>query len=123
LQPAVVADNSMNPLRIVITLLCAFVAAGFAPVQCSISRTVALQMGFFDQLFGGGKKATASHILLKGPKAVQECEQLRDSIYRTAIGRGSPQQDGVQADKLMQAVSFTDADIVGVDSSCRNYDH
>jgi hypothetical protein len=99
----------MNPLRLLISLLYALAVAGFAPIQCPTGRAaLALQMGFLDQLFGGGKKATASHILIKGPKAVQECEQLRDSIYRTAIGRGNP-QDGVQAEKLMQAVSGADA--------------
>ena len=99
----------MNPLRLLLSLLSALAVAGFAPIQCATGQaTLALQMGFFDQLFGGGKKATASHILIKGPKAVQECEQLRDSIYKTAIGRGSLQDGGVSAEKLMQAVSCTD---------------
>jgi hypothetical protein len=96
-------------LRVTILLLCALAVTSFAPVACS-SKASAIQMGFFDQLFGGGKTATASHILIKGPKAVQECEQIRDSIYKAAVGRGNP-QGGVQAEKLMQAVSCCDMNI------------
>lgn len=95
-------------LRFIISALCALAVTSFSPIACTTTtycgKASALQMGFFDQLFGGGKTATASHILIKGPKAVQECEQIRDSIYKAAIGRGNP-NDGVQAEKLMQAVS------------------
>ena len=94
-------------LRFIISALCAFAVTSFSPLAgttTSCGEASALQMGFFDQLFGGGKTATASHILIKGPKAVQECEQLRGSIDKAAIGRGNP-NDGVQAEKLMQAVS------------------
>eukprot|EP00586_Coscinodiscus_wailesii_P013147 CAMPEP_0172505550 /NCGR_PEP_ID=MMETSP1066-20121228/187272_1 /TAXON_ID=671091 /ORGANISM="Coscinodiscus wailesii, Strain CCMP2513" /LENGTH=124 /DNA_ID=CAMNT_0013282197 /DNA_START=145 /DNA_END=519 /DNA_ORIENTATION=+ len=61
-------------------------------------------MGLFDGLFGpsGPKSASARHILLKGPRASDQCEKLKVDIYKKAIGRGNP-ADGVEADKLIDA--------------------
>jgi hypothetical protein len=94
----------MNYFIFTIAIISLISVSGFSPIRHNSNSNV-LMMGFFDQLFGGGKKATASHILIKGPKAVQECEQLKNTIYKSAIGRGNP-EDGVQAEKLMQAVSL-----------------
>lgn len=77
---------------------------GFAPPLQTAAQTSALQMGFFDNLFGGGKKATASHILIKGPTASQQCEQLKVQINKK----------GGKGDKLMQAF----ADSAASNSAC-----
>ena len=46
---------------------------------------------------------TASHIILKGPRASEQCENLKKEIYKKAIGRGNP-ENGVEPEKLMTAV-------------------
>jgi len=60
-----------------------------------------LKLGFFDA-FLGPKSAEASHILLKGPNASQQCEKLKIDIYRKAIGKGDINA-GVPAEDLMKA--------------------
>ena len=42
-------------------------------------------MGFFDQFFGGGGQAEANHILIKGDGADAKCEEIKQSIYDTAL--------------------------------------
>lgn len=59
-------------------------------------------MGWFDGLLGGGQTATASHILLKGPNADDQCERIKGDIYKKAIGRGDPSA-GVDSSKLVKA--------------------
>jgi len=59
-------------------------------------------MGFLDDLFGKSQTATASHILLKGPNADDQCERIKSDIYKKAIGRGKP-ENGVEPAKLVQA--------------------
>lgn len=85
----------MTSLRLLLSFLFVMAVTGFAPPLQTAAQTSALQMGFFDNLFGGGKKATASHILIKGPTASQQCEQLKVQINKK----------GGKGDKLMQAVS------------------
>jgi len=92
-------------MRVVVILLSYLaIAVAFMPAPAQRS-TVALKMGFFDGLFGGSKKAEASHILLKGPNAAAQCEKLKMDIYKKAIGRGRA-EEGVSADALMAAVSI-----------------
>jgi hypothetical protein len=91
-------------MRIIVILLSYLaIATAFAPAPV-LRSAVTLKMGFFDELFGGAKKAKASHILLKGPNAATQCEKLKIDIYKKAIGRGSA-EDGVSGDALMAAVS------------------
>jgi len=78
--------------------------SAFAPNKASTASPSALDMGWFDGLFGGGQTATASHILLKGPNADDQCEKIKVDIYKKAIGRADPSV-GVDASKLMNAVS------------------
>ena len=74
----------------------------FVPSTRHVSQKVSpLQMGWFDNLFGGGQ-AEASHILLKGPNSYNECVQLKENIYKKALGGGDPKA-GVSPDKLMSA--------------------
>lgn len=98
----------MTSLRLLLALLFVVTVASFAPnptLSKTTTSSVTCDMGFFDNLFGGGKKATASHILIKGPKASQQCEQLKNDIYKKAVGSGD-MANGVEAEKLMQAVSY-----------------
>jgi len=76
--------------------------SAFAPNKASTASPSALDMGWFDGLFGGGQTATASHILLKGPNADDQCEKIKVDIYKKAIGRADPSV-GVDASKLMNA--------------------
>jgi len=80
--------------------------SAFAPVDYSSkvtrSSSSALNMGLFDFLGGSKEIATASHILLKGPNADEQCERIKSDIYKKAIGRGNP-ANGVEPAKLMQA--------------------
>jgi len=82
--------------------------SAFAPVDYGnpIAKTSssALDMGWLDGLLGGGKTATASHILLKGPNADDQCERIKADVYKKAIGRGNP-ANGVEPAKLMLAFS------------------
>jgi len=79
----------------------------FAPINYSnavsqASFSTSLDMGWFDGLLGSSKIASASHILIKGPKADDQCERIKADIYKKAVGRGKP-ADGVSPDKLIQA--------------------
>jgi hypothetical protein len=76
------------------------VAASSMP---SSSSSTSLQAGFFDAIFGP-KTAEASHILLKGNNASQQCEKLKMDIYKTAMKKGSV-EGGVEPEFLMSAVS------------------
>ena len=68
-------------------------------------------MRLFDhwQLFGGdsaandGRVTEASHILLTGPNANAECEQMKVQIYKDALGWFGKAEDGVEPDKLIKA--------------------
>ena len=78
----------------------------------SSTSTTLLRLGFLDGIFGSKETVEASHILLKGPNAAKQCEQLKMDIYKKAIGRGNP-ADGVEPEKLMAAVRFYYLTIVG----------
>ena len=52
----------------------------------------------------GPKEAQASHILLKGNNANQQCEKLKDDIYKTAMKKGSV-EGGIEPEALMNAFS------------------
>ena len=69
----------------------------------SMPSSTSLQAGFFDAIFGP-KTAEASHILLKGNNASQQCEKLKMDIYKTAMKKGSV-EGGVEPEFLMSAVS------------------
>ena len=72
-----------------------------APVQSHLSSTC-LQAGILDSVFGP-KKAEASHILLTGNKASQQCEKLKVDIYNTAMKKGAV-EGGIRPEALMSAV-------------------
>ena len=72
------------------------------PASPHLSPT-SLQAGFFDAIFGP-KSADASHILLKGSNANQQCEKLKMDIYKTAMNKGAS-GGGVDPEALMSAVS------------------
>uniref|UniRef100_A0A7S1BGR0 Uncharacterized protein n=1 Tax=Corethron hystrix TaxID=216773 RepID=A0A7S1BGR0_9STRA len=94
----------MRTFLLLLTSLAA--ASAFSPVGTpSRSRPIrhALRMRFFDALFAP-KSASASHILITGPRASEQCEKLKMDIYRKAIGGGDPRA-GVSAPALMEAVS------------------
>lgn len=95
-------------MRALTTVLfsCLLVAAtAFAPTTQSIAprTTTSLGMGFLDDLFGSSKKAEASHILLKGPNASEQCETLKMDIYKKAVGPFGNPANGVEPEKLMKA--------------------
>ena len=101
---------TMYRLALFVSLLVA-TAAAFAPVATRPSAVGALRMGLFDdwQLFGGdsaandGRVTEASHILLTGPNANAECEQMKVQIYKDALGWFGKAEDGVEPDKLIKA--------------------
>ena len=101
---------TMYRLALFVSLLVA-TAAAFAPVATRPSAVGALRMGLFDdwQLFGGdsaandGRVTEASHILLTGPNANAECEQMKVQIYKDALGWFGKAKDGVEPDKLIKA--------------------
>jgi len=80
--------------------------SAFAPVNHGNAikkpSSSALDMGWLDGLLGKGQMATASHILLKGPNADDQCERIKADVYKKAIGRGNP-ANGVEPAKLVQA--------------------
>mmetsp|Transcript_19930 Transcript_19930/g.57238 ORF Transcript_19930/g.57238 Transcript_19930/m.57238 type:complete len:189 (-) Transcript_19930:239-805(-) len=110
--------SMMYRLVLFVTLL-AVAATAFAPAvtsraPASAAATVgsALGMGLFDGLFGGDsplsaaqdtRVAEASHILLTGPTAAAECEQLKVQIYKDALGWFGKPEDGVEPEKLIKA--------------------
>jgi len=65
--------------------------------------STSLSAGIFDSIFGP-KEAQASHILLKGNNANQQCEKLKDDIYKTAMKKGSV-EGGIKPEALMTAFS------------------
>ena len=69
----------------------------------SSSSSTSLQAGVFDSIFGP-KNAEASHILLKGNNASQQCEKLKMDIYRTAMRKKGAAEGGVEPEALMTAV-------------------
>lgn len=79
----------------------------FAPTtQLSLSRHTQMYMGLFDGIFGGGggaKLAEASHILLKGPNASEQCEKLKFDIYKKAAGPFGNFDNGVNPEALMKS--------------------
>ena len=100
----------MYRLALLVSLLVT-AAVAFAPVETRPSSVVVLRMGLLDgwQLFGGdsaandGRVAEASHILLTGPNANAECEQMKVQIYKDALGWFGKAEDGVEPEKLMKA--------------------
>jgi len=82
----------------------AFSAGGKLPGKLHRSNragTMPLSMGFFDAIFGA-KSAEASHILLTGARASEQCEKIKMDIYKKAIGNGDPAA-GVAPEALMKA--------------------
>ena len=75
-------------------------ASGFSPSAAKTRPGTKLQMGLFDGIFGGGGKAKASHILIKGSDSDEKCKGLLMGIYETALDGGDPKQ-GVPAEALM----------------------
>ena len=73
-----------------------------SPRHHNLSST-SLSAEIFDSIFGP-KEAQASHILLKGNNANQQCEKLKDDIYKTAMKRGSV-EGGIKPEALMTAFS------------------
>jgi len=98
--------HRVHSLIIVVLSLVVYIEA-FAPISSSnvasqASLSTSLDMGWFDGLLGPKGTASASHILLKGPNANDQCERIKADIYKKAVGRGNP-ADGVSPDKLIQA--------------------
>lgn len=59
-------------------------------------------MGFFDNLFGGGVQAEASHILISGDDADSKLEDIKQNIYKTAL-KGKSADMGVEPEALMSS--------------------
>mmetsp|Transcript_30252 Transcript_30252/g.54784 ORF Transcript_30252/g.54784 Transcript_30252/m.54784 type:complete len:157 (+) Transcript_30252:82-552(+) len=80
-------------------------ASAFSPVAPAPSHlsSTSLQAGILDSVFGP-KKAEASHILLTGSKASQQCEKLKVDIYNTAMKKGAV-EGGIRPEALMSAFS------------------
>ena len=101
----------MYRLVSLLSLLVASVSA-FAPVtsrHSAVEVRTALQLGFLDNILGENtgkpdtRVAEASHILLAGPNASAECEQLKVQIYKDALGWFGKPENGVEPEKLIKA--------------------
>ena len=100
--------KSSTPISILVMLALTAVVeiAAFSPALNTGSKALSstsLNAGFFDAVFGP-KTAEASHILLKGNNASEQCEKLKIDIYKMAIKNGSV-EGGVEPYALMSAVS------------------
>ena len=90
-------------------------ASAFVPATSYVSQrssSSSLRMGLFDGIFGGGtatmdnRVVEASHILLSGPNASEECEKMKVDIYNDALGWFGKAENGVEPEKLVKAVSI-----------------
>ena len=101
----------MYRLVFLLSLLVVSVSA-FAPVtsrQSAVEVRTGLRLGFLDNILGENtgkpdtRVAEASHILLTGPNASAECEQLKVQIYKDALGWFGKPENGVEPEKLIKA--------------------
>ena len=101
----------MYRLLLLVSLLVAAVSA-FVPATprpSAVGVQTALQLGFLDNILGENtgkpdtRVAEASHILLTGPNASTECEQLKVQIYKDALGWFGKAENGVEPEKLIKA--------------------
>ena len=81
-----------------------------SPASASAHATTELRAGFLQGLFGDEaaqdtRVAEASHILLTGPDASAQCEQLKIQIYKDALGWFGKAENGVEPAKLIKAFS------------------
>jgi hypothetical protein len=95
-------SSSLLPAFLAPALVSAFSPALPIPASRDLSSTTSLQAGIFDSIFGP-KQAEASHILLKGNDASQQCDKLKTDIYATAMKKGGV-EGGVKPEALMTAV-------------------
>ena len=77
------------------------VSAFISPALHANHHLSVLRMGWFDNLFGGDQ-AEASHILIKGNNGYSQCVELKESIYKKALGGRDP-KNGVSSDALISA--------------------
>lgn len=108
-------------MRTLLLLVFVAAAAAFAPISSTPSSAAAdrsmnsctsIGMGLFGDIFGGGAASApdtrivaASHILLTGPNANEQCEELKVQIYKDALGWFGKAENGVEPEKLIKAVS------------------
>mmetsp|Transcript_19586 Transcript_19586/g.40243 ORF Transcript_19586/g.40243 Transcript_19586/m.40243 type:complete len:155 (-) Transcript_19586:236-700(-) len=90
----------MKYLYLMLSLLSCSVAA-FSPQAGAVAKNIGnrkvVMRGWFENLFGGGGQAEASHILIKGGDAEAQCNDIKKKLEASAGGNSAKLQTAFAA--------------------------